>query len=154
MRRGLAKGYYISLKNNRNINLRSGLAQSEKNEHRQNYRLEVCVGKETYSIFYEGPGPGDWTGIDIYDAYLETVKFNLYMVKFGLQEKLLASIEEDVGNLSSTTNNNVTLDLPDICNMFLLCFSLKYKSYETGYFIYFLYRNFFDGQLSHYIAII
>ena len=94
----------------------------------------MCVGKELYSVFYEGPGQGDWTGIDIYDKYLETVKFNLYMVKFGLQEKLLASIEEDVGNQSTTTNNNVTLDLPDISNMFLLCFSLKYSSYEAGQF--------------------
>jgi len=109
-----------------------GLAQTEKNSAKQNYRLELCIGKETYSIFYEGPGQGSWAAIDIYDSYLESVKFNLYMVKFGLQEKLMATLEEDVGNQGSTTNNHVTLDIPDISNMFLLSFNLQFKSYETG----------------------
>lgn len=111
-----------------------GLAQHEKNQVRQNYRLEVCIGKETYSIFYEGPGQGSWNAIDIYDSFLESVTFKLYMVQFGLQEKLMASIEEDMGSQSTSSNSHVTLDIPEISNMFLLCFTLKYTSYETGYF--------------------
>ncbi|KAL5259389.1 hypothetical protein ACHWQZ_G009739 [Mnemiopsis leidyi] len=109
-----------------------GLAQHEKNQVRQNYRLEVCIGKETYSIFYEGPGQGSWNAIDIYDSFLESVTFKLYMVQFGLQEKLMASIEEDMGSQSTSSNSHVTLDIPEISNMFLLCFTLKYTSYETG----------------------
>ena len=110
----------------------SGLAQTEKNPIKQNYRLEICVGKETYSILYEGPGQGSWSGIDIYDSYLETVTFNLYLVQFGLQEKFMASMVEDVASQSTSSNCHVTLDIPDISNMFLLAFNLKYRSYETG----------------------
>ena len=71
----------------------AGLAQTEKIQAHQHYRLEVCIGKDTYSIFYEGPGQGSWSGIDIYDAYLESVKFNLYMVNLGLEEKLLVRLK-------------------------------------------------------------
>ena len=121
----------IKVRNNKSCHP-TGLAQLEKNQVRQNYRLEVCIGKERYSIFYEGPGQGSWSGIDIYDTYLESVTFNLYMVQFGLQEKLMNSIEEDIGSTTSSSNCHATLDIPEISNMFLLCFNLKYTSYATG----------------------